>query len=1309
MTHTHLIAQTRSGTYEVWSWMPDSHHHLMRRVTEGHAAKLTSGSKLTTVGDYVLIYTPPTSVTLGKTAYVDYTLLRFDPSQHDPLAGNIQQSGSWYWDKFAGGYSYARVPGGPQSTDLELVGVTGYVLSLLPTPGRMTYGLWGFDAYVDAPGGSQDPIATSLSNADALPWLEAGDELFPFGNQVLVVNRQAGCWTRYSFDPQRPNPLSYPPLASGTVSLRPETHLVAVGLDLLAWAPGEPSCVLYHDDPADPFGRSSTRMLPEDFPEDVVCLTPVVSKVPIDPRRAATPGTMDFLRTRVKHVVVYVLESRSFDSVVGWLHEHSSEGIHWVGATAGPPFEGASDHHENRDAAGVVHHQHKVAHGGVGPTVSLVCPRVDPFHGTPDAIRQQWSRGYPSYAAGERADMGGFVLNDASAEVMAGFTPTQLGVFHGLASAYALSDMWFCSEAGGTTTNRATLASGSAYNLTSTYEGGNAYASFSKTPHRQSMWKVLANHGILDWAIYYSVLWEGAPYTYNLFLEGELPSVDKSWQRYVQPIQSFFQVAARGDLPAFSFLEPVWVDPSGMFTSYHPGGDMLPGEQGLQNIYEALRTSPCWDETVLVVSFSKGGGMYDHVPAHPMKRAWPNDGVDGYGFDTTGTRVPTLVISPLVEPNTVFRSDDPSTPYDATSIAATVLSWFGIPKERWGLGERVAAAPTFEGVLTLETPRTDTPTLARATDANYPTTAPIVVAAPAPVSATWKASPPCGAFTDTACWEGGVLPTDVATFEASDVGEVRFAYDDPQQVSEVRFGESAGSYTLLFDQAAPETPTLTLAGDGVINHSRQSQRFRVAATSLATTDVQLAFANEASAGDATITYETAPATPQAQSGGIVAFHQRTRAGSANFVVRTGALPPGPYSTVGSEVRFLDRSTADAATFTVWGSTGPDSDTFGNVVFYDEATAGLAHFTNVGGTVGDGGNTQFYGNTSADRCQIENLGGTGAHGNGGDTAFDGRATAGQAVITNAAAQAGYGGVTSFNNNAPYMAAGFGATAGNATLKNLGAERAPSGGGGHTEFTGKYGAGDAGTAVIENCGTKTANSTGAGYTLFATTGNWPYYQPTAARATIHNFAGSCAGAQAGYTRFAYVNYDRKQDDGKPGPLGGDAVIRNYGGREAGAPGGYTLFQNHARAERATLVAEGGTHGGQSGSVRFTDSADGDDATVILRGGGLEVDGSTLASVKVGSLSCESVDDAECTLTFKVGTKQAFVAVGRTLILPTTGQVYVKFVEGDPPSSTPQVLLTSTQLHACDAAKFYGSPVSGKSPSFSVVGHQLAVQFS
>jgi hypothetical protein len=278
-----------------------------------------------------------------------------------------------------------------------------------------------------------------------------------------------------------------------------------------------------------------------------------------------------------------------------------------------------------------------------------------------------------------------------------------------------------------------------------------------------------------------------------------------------------------------------------------------------------------------------------------------------------------------------------------------------------------------------------------------------------------------------------------------------------------------------------------------------------------------------------------------------------------------------------------------------------------------------------------------------------------------------------------------------------------------LKNLGAQSAPSGGGGHTEFTGKYGAGDAGTSLIENYGTTTENSTGAGYTLFATTGDKPYCQPTAASATIHNFPGGRSGAQAGFTRFAYVNYLRPKDAGKPGPLGGDATIWNHGGREPGAPGGYTLFQNHARAERATLIAVGGVNGGQPGFIRFMDSAEGNEATVILRGGGLEVDGSTLASVKVGSLSFETVDGTECSLTFNVGSKVAFVAVGHTLTLPSTGQVVVTFLDGDPPTSTPQVLLASTHLRPQDAARFRGSSVRGKTPGFSVVGDQLVVLFA
>jgi hypothetical protein len=52
----------------------------------------------------------------------------------------------------------------------------------------------------------------------------------------------------------------------------------------------------------------------------------------------------------------------------------------------------------------------------------------------------------------------------------------------------------------------------------------------------------------------------------------------------------------------------------------------------------------------------------------------------------------------------VFRSGT-GVAYDSTSILATLLRWFGVPKSGWGLGERTNHAPTFEAVLRRKTPR----------------------------------------------------------------------------------------------------------------------------------------------------------------------------------------------------------------------------------------------------------------------------------------------------------------------------------------------------------------------------------------------------------------------------------------------------------------------------------------------------------------------------------------------------------------------------------------------------------------------------
>ena len=84
-----------------------------------------------------------------------------------------------------------------------------------------------------------------------------------------------------------------------------------------------------------------------------------------------------------------------------------------------------------------------------------------------------------------------------------------------------------------------------------------------------------------------------------------------------------------------------------------------------------------------------------------------------------GVRVPTILVSPWISEKTVFRSES-GVAYDSTSILATLLNWLGVPKSKWGLGERTNTAPTFEGVLQAKAARTDKLSLTPPWDGNFP-------------------------------------------------------------------------------------------------------------------------------------------------------------------------------------------------------------------------------------------------------------------------------------------------------------------------------------------------------------------------------------------------------------------------------------------------------------------------------------------------------------------------------------------------------------------------------------------------------------
>ncbi|MEX0348121.1 MAG: alkaline phosphatase family protein [Paracoccaceae bacterium] len=714
---TYVISHNAQGdSYALWRMDPDL-PDLFQPMQLGPGASFGAGKKLCPVGGYMFAY-DPAPLQDAQHPHVAYDLFKFDPTLPDPLNVAPLQSGKW--KKFKFWQYFEHYTWDASVTDIvQLVPMTGYVMAYMPTAARGTYMLWNFDP-APSPVKPPDPLPNAMGPQDAFAEIGAGSELLPMGNYVLEWISARSTYRVWNFDPQNWHPLAMPAISEGERTDMDTTHrLIALGEFILDIAPDNRSYRLWGFDPfqSDPFvGPLKSGPLPQGF--DVTGdLTPVQTEVPINAAKAAVPGTMDFMRSNIEHVVVYMLESRTMDSVLGWLYEADAPHLNYVNAV--PPFKANSYSHTNT-YDGETFPVYQYNKGQLSADIVLASPQIDPFHATADCIAQQYSGGYPAYESGAVPDMGGFVSNNVSPEAMVSFSPTQLPVLNGLAENFAVSDYWFSPMPGGTVANRGFALSGSNYNITVNCEGEPQYTQYADQPLRQPIWKVLQNNGHNDWKIYYSVEWQKQVFTYYLYMRNQLPSVDAAKFEYVQPLNAFIADAKAGMLPKFSFVEPAWIAPTGA-TSYHPGstGDMVPGEQTLNQIYEALCHGPQWDKTALVVTFSKGGGLYDHEPTPAAQPAWPRDENDGFRYDVLGPRVPTIVVSPRVKSNTVFRSGQP-TPFEGTSLLSTVLEWYGIPRARWGLGDRAQVAPTFESVFELEKPRDDKPAFKPPYDKKFP-------------------------------------------------------------------------------------------------------------------------------------------------------------------------------------------------------------------------------------------------------------------------------------------------------------------------------------------------------------------------------------------------------------------------------------------------------------------------------------------------------------------------------------------------------------------------------------------------------------
>ncbi|WP_114239327.1 alkaline phosphatase family protein [Dyella sp. C9] len=396
----------------------------------------------------------------------------------------------------------------------------------------------------------------------------------------------------------------------------------------------------------------------------------------------------------IEHIVVLMLENRSFDHMLGFLYADAGNV-----SPSGQAFEGLAGDESNPGASdGTPVTVFRIAPGtastyflpGADPGEGYAATNAQLFGSTaaptaPVATNQGFVTNY-AYTLGWEASAHESVLaGTVAADIMGMHTPGTLPVLSALARGFAVCDHWYGSVPTETLPNRAfTHAATSQGHMDDKTKAFTAPTIFS----------TLAAHGV-SWMVYG---YDAAPLTRVSFsdLTG---APDANFGQF----SDFQTAAAQGALPAYAFLEPSWGS-SG--NSQHPNYDVALGEQLIHDVYYALRNGPAWEQTLLIITYDEHGGCYDHVA--PPTHAVPPDTTAGeYGFDFRrfGPRVPTVLVSPRIPAGTVFRVPDGAMPLDHTSILRTVQRRWNLPS----LTARDAAAPDVGAVLSLSTPRGDDP------------------------------------------------------------------------------------------------------------------------------------------------------------------------------------------------------------------------------------------------------------------------------------------------------------------------------------------------------------------------------------------------------------------------------------------------------------------------------------------------------------------------------------------------------------------------------------------------------------------------
>lgn len=397
----------------------------------------------------------------------------------------------------------------------------------------------------------------------------------------------------------------------------------------------------------------------------------------------------------IKHVFVIMLENRSFDHMLGLSN------LQGIDAMSGQPTltEGLNaSNNWNLDV-----------HGNTvitGSPADWAMPH-DPGHEFADVKEQLCGAGgdYPHITNSGFATRYSHVDPAHPEEVMKCYTPEQLPILTTLAQEFAVCDHWFSSLPGPTWPNRFFIHAASSGGLDDSPTSLNVASSILYNGYKfdnGTIYDRLDDEG-LTWTVY-----KGDAFPQSLaisgmnarLLEGRFKDFDDFKRDVNDPAFA----------PSYVFIEPNYGHATAAFTcgnSQHPKDDVTRGEKLLKTIYETIRNSPHWANSVLVITYDEHGGFYDHV--RPPQTVAPGDSITdpennhhNFDFKQLGVRVPAVIVSPLIPRGVIDH-----TCYDHTSMLATTESIFGL----LSLTERDKHAHTFNHLFSLTIPRTDTPSI----------------------------------------------------------------------------------------------------------------------------------------------------------------------------------------------------------------------------------------------------------------------------------------------------------------------------------------------------------------------------------------------------------------------------------------------------------------------------------------------------------------------------------------------------------------------------------------------------------------------